>query len=392
MYHLLLFNFIRQFSYLQQYLILTSFFFIPLYIFQYWWCLIFLPLSTYLAHWCIKKLTHSHQPPIKSSGYLYKFLRSSPLPTDASIDTLPQDLEDEYIKYTKSIIGRYICIWYCPFISTDQDFLDQLQYLLLETIHRVRDRLITLDTHELFRLIINLQQKHVQQYLYAVDSYRKQHRLNRLSESPVEEFSRVIGFHPSLARNDFHGYFRAFVELFLTEFLPEHAQIYSSCRPVREILTQILVNCVFLRVFHEFSQPQMIYYLIAIVLENDEQKSNTEIDEDSYMSSTELADQSNEQEITDSINEEHFRIDEHHRSSVEKIIYSAMIISVDTAYNPMFGAAYTVYIIQVETKSPFVSNTRHRYTIQRRFREFTYLHKRLQQNHRTSQECYGGRK
>ena len=344
MYHQLLFNFIRQFSYLQQYLIITSFFFIPLYIFQYWWCLIFVPLSTFLVHWLIKRLSRSNHTPIKSSGYLYKFFRPTNHPTEASIEAVQKDLEEEYAKYIKSIIGRYICIWYNPFISTDQDFLDQLRDLLLESIHRVVDRLKTLDTHELFRLIINLQQKHVQQYLYAVDSYRKQHRQNRLSESAVEEFSRVIGFHPSLGRKDFHGYFRAFVELFLTEFLPEKVQIYSACRPAREILTQILVNCVFLPLFNEFSKPRMIYYLVTILLENDEQKNNADMDEDAFMPSTELGDQPNEQELIDGRS---FHTDENRQPPAEKIIYSATIISVDTAYNPMSGAAYTVYIIQV---------------------------------------------
>jgi hypothetical protein len=39
--------------------------------------------------------------------------------------------------------------------------------------------------------------------------------------------------------------------------------------------------------------------------------------------------------------------DEQPVSRLERIIYSATIISIDTAYNPMSGAAYTVYIIQV---------------------------------------------
>ena len=347
--HFLLLNFIQRFSYLQQYLIITSFFFILLLFFYRWWCLILFPISTLLVHWIIKRLSRSDQSPLKFSGYLYKFLLRKPSihPTEQSYAAVHQALEDEYKKYTKAIIGRYICIWYCPSISIDRDFLDELDCLFLEIIDRLSTRVQSLDIHQIIRLTINLGQKHVQQYLYAVDSYQRQHRQNRLSDSKVEEFSRIIGFHPALVANDAHAYFKAWVELLLTEFLPEKVQLYSVSRPIRELLTQILVNCVFLRLFEEFSQPRMIYYLLTILLEDDEQKKNAEKNENSFISSTEMSDQPNEQDSVDLTDEKSLLKDDNSRTPLEKIIYSATIISIDTAYNPMSGAGYTVYIIQV---------------------------------------------
>ena len=40
-------------------------------------------------------------------------------------------------------------------------------------------------------------------------------------------------------------------------------------------------------------------------------------------------------------------IDQPRKARLERIIYSATIISTDTAFSSMSGAAYTVYIIQV---------------------------------------------
>lgn len=349
MYHLFVLNFIQQFSYLQQYLIIASFFFILLLFFYRWWCLLAFPISTFLVHWLIKRLSRSDQSPLKFFGYLYKYLLRKPsIPlTEQSRAILRETFTDEYKKYTKAIIGRYICIWYCPFISIDRDFLDELECLFLETFHQVSNRVQSLDIHEIIRLLINLAQKHVQQYLHAVDSYKKQHRQNRSSESEVEEFSRLIGFHPSLVKNDSHAYFKAIVELLVTEFLPEKVRVYSGSRPTRELLTQILVNSVFLRLFEEFSQPRMIYYLLTILLEDDEQKNNVEINEDSFISSTEISDQHSEQDSVELTDERSSQNNDLRKTPLEKIIYSATIITTDTAYNSMSGAAYTVYIIQV---------------------------------------------
>ena len=56
--------------------------------------------------------------------------------------------------------------------------------------------------------------------------------------------------------------------------------IYSASRPCREFLGQLLVNCIFLQIFHRFSQPRMIYYLLVVILESEEQKKAVEMNEE----------------------------------------------------------------------------------------------------------------
>ena len=73
-----------------------------------------------------------------------------------------------------------------------------------------------------------------------------------------------------------------------------------------------------------------------------------EINEDSFISTTEISDQHSEQDSVELTDERSSQNDGHRKTPLEKIIYSATIITTDTAYNSMSGAAYTVYIIQVK--------------------------------------------
>jgi len=259
-------------------------------------------------------------------------------------------IEKEFDTYIRTIIARYICVWYYPLISTDQEFPNDLTIIFKIILNRLSDRLKSLTIYDIIRLIINLKQKHMEQYLHALDSYRKQRKQNRISKSLVDEFSQTIGFHGSLSKNDIHAYLKALVELILTDLIPESFYIYSNSHPGREFLTQILVNCIFLPLFKQFSQPRMIYYLIVILLETDEQKQNFQINENSLIIESEIINDQTEKEsviLTEDFCGQTNHDDDRHGSRLERIIYSATIISSDTAYNSMSGAAYTAYIIQV---------------------------------------------
>ncbi|CAF3456117.1 unnamed protein product [Rotaria sp. Silwood1] len=397
--HYFLLNFIQRFSFLQQYLIILSISFILLLIFNHWWYILLLPLSTIFANFSIKRLCHSNQSPYKFSGYIYNLLiRKRSYKQDDNIketidiyNSYETTIHKEYDTYIRTIIARYICVWYYPLISTDQEFPEDLMIIFHIILNRLNDQLKLLKSYDIIRLIINLKQQHMKEYLRAYDSYRKQRKPNRLSKSLVEEFSQINSLHRSLINNDIHIYLKALVELLLTNLIPEPVQIYSGSRTGREFLTQIIVNCIFLPLFNQFSKPRMIYYLIILLWETEEQKKSFEINENSLKKQLETNTNQNENEpiiITENLTNQQNHDDEHRSTRLEHIIYSATIISSDTAYDSMFGAAYTVYLIQCETKSPFTSDATHRYTVPRRFREFINLHKRLQQNHITSRHCY----
>lgn len=305
-------------------------------------------------------------------------------------------IQKECDTYIRIIIARYVCVWYYPFISTNQEFLEDLTILLNMVLNRLSSRLKSLNIYELSRSIVNLQQIHVDQYLQALDSYRRHPRSNRLTKSLVEEFHQQFRLHPSLVGKDIHAYLRALIELFLTDLLPESFPLYSASPTGRELFTQILTNAIFLPLFHRLSQPRMVYYLIVLLWETDEQKRFYENEENSV----ELGADENEQgrsiedpdeptRSDEQQNEEDLSHEEKRKLHLEKIIYSATIHSTDRAYNAASGAAYTVYIIQCRTKSPFASDAIHDYTIRRRFSEFLNLHKRLQRNPITCRHCYG---
>ncbi|UJR36998.1 hypothetical protein I4U23_029706 [Adineta vaga] len=397
MYRHFLLNLIQQFSLLQQYLIIVSISLIFVLIFHHWWCIFFLPLSTILTSFAIKRLSRPDQSPFKLSGYLYNLLLrkrsiTSNENTDATSHSYEISIQKECDTYIRTIIARYICVWYYPLISTDQEFPEDLMIIFNIILNRLNDRFKSLNSHDMIRLLINLKQKHLEQYLYALDSYEKQSKHNPSSKSVVEEFFHLIGFHRSMINNDIHAYLKALVELVLTDLAPESFHIYSGSHTGREFLTQLVVNCVFLPLLNQFSNPQLLYYLIVCLFENEEQNRNDKIAEQSSLTSTELmsAHQDEDQPaILSEVFDEQSNLNDGRRiSRLERIIYSVTIISCDTAYNARTGGAYTVYIMQCETKSPFASNTIHRYLIPRRFREFMHLHKRLQQNHLTSHHCY----
>jgi hypothetical protein len=348
MYHHLLFHFIQRFSYLQQYLLILSISLFILLVFNYWWCILFLPLSTILANFAIKRLSRSNQSPLKFSGYIYNlFLRKQDDHYLRNSNSLEISIQKEYDTYIRTIIARYVCVWYYPLVSTDQEFPEDLIIIFNVILNRLSDRLKSLNTYDISRLIINLKQKHVEQYLYSLDSYRKQRKQNRISKSLVDEFSQLIGFHRSIINNDTHAYLKALVELLLTDLIPESFHIYSGSHTGREFLSQILVNCILLPLLDKFSQPRMIYYLIVVLWETDEQKKNFENNENSLTTESEIIHDQNEKEPEIPIENQIDHHNDRRISRLERIIYSATIISWDTAYNSMSGSAYTVYIIQV---------------------------------------------
>ncbi|CAF0949390.1 unnamed protein product [Adineta ricciae] len=388
MYHHLLFHFIQQFSLLQQYLIILSLSFIILLVFRYWWCIFLLPLSTICASFAIKHLRQSGRRPFKISGYIYNLLFKANQNADHSSQGYEISIQKECDTYIRTIVARYICVWYYPLVSTDQEFPEDLMILFNIILNRLNDRLKSLNSYDLTRLLVNLEQKHLEQYLHALDSYEKQRKHNPSSRSIVEEYSHLIGFHRSMINNDTHAYLKALVELFLTDLVPESFHMYSGSHTGREFLTQLVVHCVFLPLLNEFSNPQMLYYLIVRLFETEESKLNEKTDEHTFSVQTNPTSGQHD-EIQPAVSkenlDEHVNLnDERRMSRLERIIYSVTIISCDIAYNARTGGAYTVYIMQCETKSPFASDTIHRYVIRRRFREFMNLHKRLHQNLLTS--------
>ncbi|CAF3441686.1 unnamed protein product [Rotaria socialis] len=369
--------------------------------FNHWWCIFLLPLSTIFANFVVKRLSRDNQLPLKFSGHIYNLLirKRSFKQGDNTQQTIyistPYDtsIHKECDTYIRTIIARYIDVWYYPLVSTDQEFPEDVMVLFHVVLNRFSDHFKSLKSYDIIRRIVNLQQRHMEQYLCACDSFEKQRKPNRISKSVVEEFGQIYGFHRSLVHNDIHAYLKAIVELLFTDLIPESFHIYSYNRAGREFLTQIFVNCVFLPLFNQFSKPQTLYYLIVLLCETEEQKKTFETGENSSIevSSTVL----NENEsitLAGHVNDQPNQNDEHLSSRLERIIYSATIISSDIAYDSMFGAAYTVYLIQCETKSPFTSDATHRYKvgrrfIGRRFSEFINLNKRLQQNQVTVRHC-----
>ncbi|CAF1199843.1 unnamed protein product [Adineta ricciae] len=357
-------------------------------VFRYWWCIFLLPLSTICASFAIKHLCRSGRSPFKISGYIYNLLFKANQNSDHSSQGYEISIQKECDTYIRIIVARYICVWYYPLVSTDQEFPEDLMIIFNIMLNRLNDRLKSLNSYDLTRLLVNLEQKHLEQYLHALDSYEKQRKHNPSSKSIVEEYSHLIGFHRSMINNDTHVYLKALVELFLTDLVPESFHMYSGSHTGREFLTQLVVHCVFLPLLNEFSNPQMLYYLIVRLFETEESKLNEKTDEHTFSIQTEPISGQHDKiqpEVLREDLDEHVNLNDGRRiSRLERIIYSVTIISCDIAYNARTGGAYTVYIMQCETKSPFASDTVHRYVIRRRFREFMNLHKRLHQNLLTS--------
>ena len=139
------------------------------------------------------------------------------------------------------------------------------------------------------------------------------------------------------------------MELFLTDLLPESFQLYMGSRTGREFLTQILTNAIFLPLFHRISEPRMIYYIIVLLWETDEQKRLFESEQNSLSPASETDPDPHDEEpaqLTEDFGDQVVR-DDHREPSFERIIYTATILSTDRTYNSMSGAAYTVYTIQV---------------------------------------------
>jgi hypothetical protein len=320
-------------------------------IFNRWWCVLLLPFSTILANFAIKRLSRTNQSPFIISGHVYNlffrkraFKQDDNIEPSASYETLIQKECDTYIR---TIIARYICVWYYPLISTDQEFPEDLMIIFNVILNRLSDRLKSLNSYDISRLIINLKQQHMEQYLHTLDSFEKQRKQNRISKSLAEEFSQIIGFHRSIVNNDIHAYLKAFVELFLTDLIPESFHIYSGSHTGREFLAQIVVNCIFLPLLKQFSNPRMIYYLIVLLFETEEQTNALKTNENSLITQTETIIDQNEKVPAILTKDFGDQQDQRRTSYLERIIYSATISSCDIAYNSMSGASYTVYIIQV---------------------------------------------
>ena len=93
----------------------------------------------------------------------------------------------------------------------------------------------------------------------------------------------------------------------------------------------------------------MIYYLIVLLWETDEQKKLVEDTHENLFST--LSDGNpdpHEPTLPSEGTADRPNVDDQRRPShLERIIYSATILSFELAYNSMSGAAYTVYLIQV---------------------------------------------
>jgi len=351
MFHNLLLNILQRFSYLQQYLIVFLFALIPLILLNYWWCIILLPISTVSIKLFIQRLSNPNRRPWKFSGYLYKFLfRHRVNSQQKQIESIENSIDNELDEFVRTILDRYITIWYDT-ISPNQQFPHDIQTIFKDFIIRLQICLKGLNYHDLIRSIINRKCLHLEQYLRTIDSYRKQRRRNRLSNSVVEEFSRLIGLHPALARNDMHSYLKALVKLILTQFLPDSLYVYSTSRLGQEFLTQLLVNCIFQPLMREFSKPRTIYTLLILLLETEDERKNFQENENSFDEQTELNTELNGKQSkaqNDSFDDSSTSTDDRQTNGSEKIIYSATILSCETAYNSVSGAAYTAYIIHVD--------------------------------------------
>ena len=355
MYRHLLLDFIQRFSFLQQYLIILTLSFVSLLIFRHWWYILLLPLSTILASVAIKRLSRRNQSPFRLSGHAYNLLirkRSSTPGDDPNRPSHSYEaaIQKECDTYIRTIIARYISVWYYPLISTDQEFPEDLTIIFSVIVNRLNDRLKSLNSYDIIRLLINLKQQHMDQFLHALDSYNKQRKHNPTSKSVVEEFSQLIGFHRSIVKNDVHAYLKALVELFLTELVPESFHIYAGSHTGREFLTQLVVNCVFVPLLNQFSNPRMIYYVIVLLFESEEQQSAWKTNERPL--SAPRKSRTNRREDQPALLREDFgeRQDSTHErraSRLERIIYSVTIVSCETAFNARSGGAYTVYVMQV---------------------------------------------
>ena len=157
MYYHFLLHFIQQFSLLQQYLIILSLSFIILLVFRYWWCIFFLPVTTICASLAIKHLCRSGRPPFKISGYIYNLLFKANRNPDHSSQCYEISIQKECDTYIRTIVARYICVWYYPLVSTDQEFPEDLMIIFNIILNRLNDRLKSLNSYDLTRLLVNLE-------------------------------------------------------------------------------------------------------------------------------------------------------------------------------------------------------------------------------------------
>ncbi|CAF0724093.1 unnamed protein product [Didymodactylos carnosus] len=316
-------------------------------------------------------------------------------------------LQKECDTYIRTIIERYVNAWYYPLISTDQEFPQGLQILLNILLNRISDRLKQLNYYQLTTNLFSLQQIHMNQYLETLVSYRKLMKTNRTTTKNrtfINEFGEL-----HIAMKNQQIYLKAIVELLFTEYLPETFLAYSSSA-CREFLQQIIVNCILMPVIDTMSKPQRLYDFIVLLWGKDMQKGDNkgeqnqrksenaeehlllkkDAEDDEYSSTNELfqslplyQDDDANRLISDAVTDDNYTptIDDARRlSTLEKIIYAVEIIAAEKVYNPISGAAFTVYVIHCETKSPFGGATIHSYAVRRRFREFLNLQKRLLNN------------
>ena len=202
--------------------------------------------------------------------------------------------------------------------------------------------------------VFTLQNSHVSQYLKSVEYFRKNSKNNRIGETIEDEFGQYIGFHPALVKDDLHGYLKAIVELFLTDLLPTPFYIYSASRLGREFLSEVLIQAIVLRLFNRFSDPNMLYYLITILWETEEQKiyyENLKNHSASNLVSIDRSDSNiSQEESGDQQHDNNFSAES--ISINEQIIYSATIIRAILTHDKVSGASYTEYIIQVDFSVP----------------------------------------
>ncbi|CAF1601286.1 unnamed protein product, partial [Didymodactylos carnosus] len=276
-------------------------------------------------------------------------------------------LGKEYDSYIRTIIERYVNVWYYPLISTQQDFPYDLHLLISTMSNSIIERLKQLNAIELTTHLFRLQQHHMNNYLKTLDAYRVQRKTNRHHQqilSIEDQFEHNIGFHSAIRRrDDEYRYLRGIVELLFTQYLPDTFYAYSSLA-CKEFIRQILVNSIFLPVIDTLSKPQMLYHLIIILWGTNEDKLDEQQLEVKSKVKPKHEENSNDECPSEDNNELFQSIDEqttnsttmdikthalenHRPLSCEHIIYSADLVSCERAYDSISGAPYTIYVIHV---------------------------------------------
>lgn len=354
-------NYVQSFSYLQQYLIICS----SISLISVWfgsvWCSIFLPVGSLFGFVLVKKgISLDKGLSISLFDFYNSFVEWREKQKREQSSAENDAVFAERLKAEREIFVEKICekyfFWYKKFLSEDERFPTELKAIFRSIFERLEFRLKNIELSDATRRIFKLKTFHVEHCLKSFDLFNRQRKFQRTSENVEEEFSANFSFHWSISKNDPNSHIKAIVDFILTDLLPERFLLFST-PPARELITEILTNALFLPLVYRFSQPENVFFLIATIFENEQQRKIEEsLDEDFPFSRTDF--QQTSTQISDDPLDKNDEKFVSNNGNQQRIIFQAKITGNSNVSDEFSGANFTVYLIEVRFSFFFSSQNR----------------------------------